>query len=114
MKVTAFLLGAVLASAPLSAFAQDNSQKEVKGFSTTVTGRVEAYEPGKWITIRDVNGKALRYLINDTTAIPADVAVGKTVTVKITDPRTPAYARDVTVVNETSPTTATPASPKPY
>ncbi len=49
--------------------------------TTTISGRVEAYEAGKLITITGADGSRTTYMINQTSKLPAGLAVGKTVTI---------------------------------
>jgi len=49
--------------------------------TTTVSGKVEAYEPGKTLTIIGSNGSKVTYYITDKSKVPADLVVGKTVTI---------------------------------
>lgn len=49
--------------------------------STTVTGEVLQYEPGKTIVIRDPNSKTVTYTLDGGLTVPADVQVGKKVTI---------------------------------
>lgn len=52
-----------------------------KTTTTTTSGRIEAYEPGKTVTIVSANGTKTTYLISDRSKIPADLVVGKTITI---------------------------------
>ena len=52
-----------------------------KTTTTTTSGRIASYEPGKAITIMGANGAQTTYLITDRSKIPADIVVGKTVTI---------------------------------
>ena len=49
--------------------------------TTTTSGKIEAYEPGKTLTIIGSNGNKVTYLITDKSKVPADLVVGKTVTI---------------------------------
>ena len=49
--------------------------------TTTISGKVEAYERGKTLTITGSDGKKVTYLLTDKSTVPAEVVVGKTVTV---------------------------------
>jgi hypothetical protein len=53
-----------------------------KTVTTSVTGTVEAYEAGKTITITRPGGERVTYVINEKSTIPADLAIGKTVTLR--------------------------------
>jgi len=48
---------------------------------TTLSGRVESYLPGRSITVIDPNGRRVSYLLSSTSQIPADVLMGKEVTI---------------------------------
>ena len=52
-----------------------------KTTTTTVSGRVEAYEPGKNLTILESNGSKVTYYLTDRSKVPVDLVVGKTVTI---------------------------------
>ena len=49
--------------------------------TTTVTGRVEAYVPGRTLTITRADGTQATYIITGTSSIPADLAPGKTIAI---------------------------------
>jgi hypothetical protein len=49
--------------------------------TTTVTGTVQVYEPGKTLTITKADGSKATYVITGTSNVPADLAVGKTITI---------------------------------
>jgi hypothetical protein len=49
--------------------------------TTTVTGTVAAYEAGKTLTITRADGTKVTYLINEKSTVPADLVIGKTVTI---------------------------------
>ena len=48
--------------------------------TTTVSGKVEAYEVGKKITVLRDDGSRVSYVINPNTSVASGVAVGETVT----------------------------------
>ncbi len=50
---------------------------------TTLTGRVEAYRPGQSVTVLDSNGARLTYVLGGESQIPAEVIVGKEVTLYV-------------------------------
>jgi hypothetical protein len=58
------------------------SGETTKVTTTTIQGKVEAYMPGKTITVTRADGTKTTYVINETAKIPADVAIGKTVTIR--------------------------------
>jgi hypothetical protein len=49
--------------------------------TTDVSGKVEAYEAGKTLTITRADGSKVTYLINDKSKVPADLVIGKTITI---------------------------------
>ena len=51
---------------------------------TTIWGTVSAYAPGKTITIVQANKTAVTYVVDTQSELPADLAVGKTVTIRTT------------------------------
>ena len=49
--------------------------------TTSISGKVEAYEAGKTLTITRADGNKVTYVINAKSEVPADLAIGKTVTI---------------------------------
>jgi hypothetical protein len=49
--------------------------------TTTFTGKVAAYEAGKTLTITQLDGSKVTYVINEKSTVPADLVIGKTVTI---------------------------------
>ena len=49
--------------------------------TTTISGKVAAYQAGKTLTITRFDGSKVTYLINEKSTVPADMIIGKTVTV---------------------------------
>jgi hypothetical protein len=49
--------------------------------TTTISGKVAAYEAGKTLTITRLDGSKLTYVITDQSKVPADLVIGKTVSV---------------------------------
>ncbi len=49
--------------------------------TTTVSGRVDAYVPGKTLTITRADGTKATYVITGTSTVPADLALGKTIAI---------------------------------
>lgn len=49
--------------------------------TTSVSGKVEAYEAGKTLTITRSDGTKVTYLINTKSQVPADLVIGKTITI---------------------------------
>jgi hypothetical protein len=49
--------------------------------TTSISGRVDAYEAGKLVTITQADGTRVTYMINAQSKLPADLAVGKAVAI---------------------------------
>ena len=77
LAVTALSTGAALVSAP--AFSQTTTDRTV-----TVMGDVVRYEPGHVIVVRDSGNKEVNYTLTSTSTVPADLAVGRHVTLYTT------------------------------
>jgi hypothetical protein len=74
-----------------------------KTTTTNISGKVAAYETGKTLTITRSDGSKVTYVINDKSKVPADLMVGKTVTIlplATNDPGDP-VAQTVTYVTTT-------------
>jgi hypothetical protein len=52
-----------------------------KTTTTTTSGKIEAYVPGKALTITGTDGARVTYLITDKSKVPTGLVVGKTVTI---------------------------------
>lgn len=52
-----------------------------KTTTTEITGKVEAFQPGRTLTIVRADGSRVTYNITSTSQLPADLVVGKTVAV---------------------------------
>ena len=58
--------------------------------TTSINGRVEAYEPGRSVTVTREDGSEVTYMINERSHLPAGLAIGKTIVVRPTaDPSDP-------------------------
>jgi hypothetical protein len=57
---------------------------ETKTTTTTISGTVQSYEPGQFITIERPDHEITRYTITRESELPQDVSVGKTVTIRTT------------------------------
>jgi hypothetical protein len=101
-KRLTLLAGVVLGSAALALgqsstsyeSTQQNANGSVTTTRTTFSGPVVSYEPGQTIVLRE-DGKSVTYVLNSSTEVPSDVAVGKTVTIT-TSPDTKTVTRIVT------------------
>jgi hypothetical protein len=49
--------------------------------TTSISGKVQAYEAGKTLTITRADGSKVTYVINETSKVPADLVIGKTVSI---------------------------------
>jgi hypothetical protein len=49
--------------------------------TTTISGKVEAYEAGKTLTITRSDGSNVTYIINAKSVVPADLVIGKTISI---------------------------------
>ena len=49
--------------------------------TTTISGTVDAYEAGRTLTITRSDGSKVTYLINEKSKVPADLVIGKTVSI---------------------------------
>ncbi len=58
------------------------SGETTKTTAITVEGKVEAYQPGKSITVRHPDGSKFTYILSEGTRLPDQVLVGKTVTIR--------------------------------
>jgi hypothetical protein len=78
--------------------------------TTTITGKVDVYEAGKTLTLTQADGTKVTYVINEKSKVPADLVIGKTVTIL---PLTPAgaaqpVAQTITYVTTTKTETVPP------
>lgn len=77
MKLTLFLAGACIG---LSALASAQASTQVETKVVTVDGEVIRYEPGKVIVIRSADNKEVSYTLSPAVTVPAEVAIGRRVT----------------------------------
>jgi len=49
--------------------------------TTTVSGKVEAYQAGKTLTITRYDGSKVTYVINEKSKVPPDLVIGRTVSI---------------------------------
>lgn len=71
-------------AAPSAARTSKTSQTVQTTKTTTISGTVQAYEPGQSITVIGPGSKTTTYTITEESRLPEDVAVGKRVTVLTT------------------------------
>jgi hypothetical protein len=101
MKLNVFVAGLCISVAPVvssQAFAQATAT-ETK--YVTVDGDVVSYEPGKVIVIRGVDNKEVTYSLAPSIVIPAEVQVGRRVTL-YTEPGSNGASQIVARVTTTS------------
>jgi len=63
--------------------------------TTTINGMVQAYEPGRSVTITRSDGTQVTYMLNERTHVPEGLAVGRTIMLR------PAVVTDDTKVADT-------------
>jgi len=68
--------------------------------TTTSAGTVEAYVPGKTITITRADGTRVTYMINEQSQVPADIVIGKTVSIVPLGSSGEPVVRTITIVRE--------------
>ncbi len=49
--------------------------------TTTITGKVEVYEAGKTLTLTQADGSKVTYVLDEKSRVPADLVIGKTVSI---------------------------------
>jgi hypothetical protein len=49
--------------------------------TTNISGKVEAYEAGKTVTVTRADGSNVTYVINPKSRVPTDLVIGKTITI---------------------------------
>ena len=52
-----------------------------KTTTTTISGTVVAYEAGKTVTVTRADGTRVTYILNEKSQVPADLVIGKTITI---------------------------------
>jgi hypothetical protein len=98
MKLTVFIAGFCICVASGQALAQ-TAQTETK--YVTVDGDVVRYEPGRVIVLRGADNKEVTYTLSPTIAVPAEVKVGRRVTL-YTEPGSDGGTQVVSRVTTTS------------
>jgi hypothetical protein len=69
--------------------------------TTTISGKVAAYDAGKTLTITRFDGSKVTYVINEKSTVPADLVIGKTVTILPTAGPGEPVAQTITYVTKT-------------
>jgi len=104
---------AVFAAATTSLVAQDpnatqqqqqqTQQTTTTTKTTTVSGEVLRYEPGKTIVIRDPNSRTVTYTLDSGLTVPAEVQVGRKVTIYSSPVDGSLRVQKITTTQTTSP-----------
>ena len=63
---------------------ETNASGQTKTTTTTVYGRVTAFEPGQSISVEEPGQRTVTYTIDQSSELPSDLAIGKTVTIQTT------------------------------
>ena len=58
------------------------SGRTTRTTTTNISGKVEAYEAGRTLTVTRPDGRRVTYVINNRSKVPADLVVGKTVSIQ--------------------------------
>ena len=104
-KVKSLLLAGVIAALPLglAALAQPDqmSRETTETKVVTVTGTVQSFTAGKTITITNPNGEQVTYTINESSEVPKDIDVGKTVTIHTMNESGTPVVKTITITTTT-------------
>jgi hypothetical protein len=73
----------------------DPAGRTSRSTMSTLTGKVEAYLPGKSITVTDPNGARVTYVLSGESQVPADVVMGKEVTIQVAPERQDAATYEI-------------------
>lgn len=101
MKLTALIAGFCISVASVQASAQTTTQTTTETKYVTVNGDVVRYEPGRVIVVRGADNKDITYTLTPSIVIPAEVKVGRRVTL-YTEPGPDGTTQIVSRVTTTS------------
>ena len=101
MKLTALIAGFCISVASVQALAQTTTQTTTETKYVTVNGDVVRYEPGRVIVVRGADNKDITYTLTPSIVIPAEVKVGRRVTL-YTEPGPDGTTQIVSRVTTTS------------
>jgi hypothetical protein len=101
MKSLAMFLAVAIGAVAGIAATQDADSTRV-----TITGEVVRYDAGKTIVVRSVDGQDVTYTIAPALVVPAEVAVGRRVTI-VTEPSASGAVLVTKITTETAPSGAT-------
>jgi hypothetical protein len=80
MQLRATLVLGLLVAAASSGWAQTSTTIQTDDNRLVITGSVVRLEPGRTIVIREKGDKVVTYTLSPSLTLPADVAVGRNVT----------------------------------
>ena len=76
--------------------------------TTMISGKVDAYEAGKTLTVTRSDGTKVTYLLNEKSKVPTDLVVGKTVTILPATGQGEPVAQTITYTTTTTKTETVP------
>lgn len=79
MKTGTLVLAGLLLGGP--ALASGQTAMETAAGTVTITGEVVRFEPGRLLVVRASDGREMTYTLNPKLVIPAEVQVGRTVSI---------------------------------
>lgn len=91
------------AAAAVSLLAQATTTTTTTTKTTTISGEVVQYEPGKTIVVRDPNSRTVTYTLDGGLVVPADVQVGRKVTIYSSPVDGSLRVQKITTVQTTAP-----------
>jgi hypothetical protein len=106
MKSLAMFLAVAIGAVAGIAATQDAAAARI-----TVSGEVVRYDAGRTIAVRGADGHDVTYTIAPALTVPADVAVGRRVTI-VTEPSESGAVRVTGITTETTPSWATTTTEK--
>jgi hypothetical protein len=82
----------------------DASGNQTSMKTTSITGTVSAFDPGKSVTFVLPDKKTVVYTVDSSSVVPTDLAVGKSYTVQVVRTKTdgPLVVRKITTTKETT------------
>jgi hypothetical protein len=107
MKLKSILAACAIAALPYAALAQQtnppaNNSETTETKIVTVTGHVKSYDAGHTITITNDKGEQATYTLNESSEVPKDLAVGKTVTIRTETMSGSPVVKTVTITTTTT------------
>jgi hypothetical protein len=102
-RKTGLVFAVLLAAAVTLTAQQATTTTSTTTKTTTISGEVVQYEPGKTIVIRDPNSKTVTYTLDSGLTVPAEVQVGRKVTVYSSPVDGSIRVQKITTYQSTSP-----------